>query len=180
MWEARGERQFPDGSAAGKYLDPGKVLMEEFLSLESNQSSRNNAGICWWWLPGHSLSNAGYQQWVMSQHALGSQHCVTCSPGSHQLARHSIVLKASSLWEKVDLLHRRLKHKNNEKGKLAKQSPLRISRVPSSWLLAGSSSKGNVCFDYQRDLLCVKFFIHLQRCACLRQCLPTSSSSGIT
>lgn len=48
MWEARGERRFPDGSAAGKYLDPGKVLMEEFLSLESNRSSRNNAGICWW------------------------------------------------------------------------------------------------------------------------------------
>lgn len=95
-------------------------------------------------------------------------------------ARHSIVLKASSLWGRINLLHRRLKHKNNEKGKPAKQSPLGTSRVPSSWLFADSSSKGKMCFNYQYDPLCVQFLIHLQRCAYLRQCLPTSSSSGIT
>lgn len=43
MWEGKGERQFPDELAAGKCLDPGKVMVLEFLPLESNPSSRNNA-----------------------------------------------------------------------------------------------------------------------------------------
>lgn len=134
MWEGRRERRFPDGSAAGKCLDPGKVLMEEFLSLESSQSSRNNAVIHWWWLPGHSLSNAGRRQQVMPQHVPGSRQHVAYSLVQSR-GQGTILFSKQVFSEGDNSLHKRLKHKKNELGKPAKKSPMRTSRLPSSWLI---------------------------------------------
>ena len=170
----------------GKLEGRGGFLMGQLLA------SIWTLGKSWWRnsSPWRATGAAGTMPWsaggdsqvtAWGTQATGSGLCHNMSqalssawftPLVQSSGQDAVFISRQVLCEGDNLLHTRLKRKNNEKGKPAKKSPLRTSRLPSSWLLVDSSSKGKVCFDYQHDP-CMCSLIQLQRCEYLRRCPPT-------